>query len=485
MEDGIINSLVIGGKTYDISAASAKIANDSEKLGGQSSSYYATTASLTGATKRISDLESYFTGGVANHAASADNAGSATTAANAAKAADADKLGGQVPGYYATTANLKTATDNITTISGYFTNGSAKSASVASDAEKLGGHTPDFYATKDELTAATGDISKLESYFDENGVAKHAASADNAGSATTAANAAAATSAAAADKLKTARTISASGDVTWSVTFDGSQNKTGAATINNIPSAVAWSAVSAEVNSKVSSVYKVKGTATVAEIKALTTKEIGDVYNVSDAGEIATGVTVLAGDNVVWTGTAWDKLAGTVDLAPYQTTAAMSSYYTKASADSIFQTKAGMTAYSETGHQHTLDDITGTAKTNLVNNAISGAAASAAIASAVTTSANMTDANKAKLAQVGAIKGYVDAKAAAAAAAFSAYSTIDVYPTQGGTVVSTNATAKEDKFALSAMGNNIVMTTTAAGAHPVIGISAKESYVDGNTLYVF
>ena len=60
------------------------------------------------------------------------------------------------------------------------------------------------------------------------------------------------------------------------------------------------------VDSKVSSVYKIKGS--VADYSSLPTVNLtlGDVYNLLDTG-----------DNYVWDGTAWDKLGGTVDLSGY------------------------------------------------------------------------------------------------------------------------------------------------------------------------
>ena len=63
------------------------------------------------------------------------------------------------------------------------------------------------------------------------------------------------------------------------------------------------------------SVLIYKGTKTVAEINALTSgqRKTGDVYNVSDGGTLTIGsVVVIAGDNVAWTGSTWDKLAGTL-----------------------------------------------------------------------------------------------------------------------------------------------------------------------------
>ena len=63
-----------------------------------------------------------------------------------------------------------------------------------------------------------------------------------------------------------------------------------------------------EVDAKVSSVYKYKGS--VADESALPTEGqvVGDVYNLEDTGM-----------NVAWTGEGWDKLGSVVDLTPYLT----------------------------------------------------------------------------------------------------------------------------------------------------------------------
>ena len=63
-----------------------------------------------------------------------------------------------------------------------------------------------------------------------------------------------------------------------------------------------------EVDSKVSAVYKYKGSVASYSNLPSTGLTIGDVYNVEDTG-----------DNYAWTGTIWDKLSGTVDLSGYQT----------------------------------------------------------------------------------------------------------------------------------------------------------------------
>lgn len=45
-----------------------------------------------------------------------------------------------------------------------------------------------------------------------------------------------------------------------------------------------------------------------------TGNKVGDVWNIT-AADSAHGIK--AGDNVAWNGTAWDVLAGTVDLSAY------------------------------------------------------------------------------------------------------------------------------------------------------------------------
>ena len=86
-------------------------------------------------------------------------------------------------------------------------------------------------------------------------------------------------------------------------------NGAGYQTANEVQSAIstATSGLASEeyVNSKVSSVYKYKGT--VANQSALPSNaEVGDVYDLQDTGM-----------NVAWNGTAWDELGVTIDLSSY------------------------------------------------------------------------------------------------------------------------------------------------------------------------
>ena len=82
--------------------------------------------------------------------------------------------------------------------------------------------------------------------------------------------------------------------------------------------AATQSAVNADLYAKYAAVgnaYRVKGTkATIAEVTALTTKAVGDVWNVT-AEFTLNSKKYPAGTNVVWTGSEWDPLGGTVDIA--------------------------------------------------------------------------------------------------------------------------------------------------------------------------
>ena len=76
------------------------------------------------------------------------------------------------------------------------------------------------------------------------------------------------------------------------------------------------------IDAKISSVYRYKGTITSTSNLPTENLLVGDVYNIETSGTIGSGdaaIKVNAGDNVAWTGTDWDVLAGTVDLSVYYT----------------------------------------------------------------------------------------------------------------------------------------------------------------------
>lgn len=66
--------------------------------------------------------------------------------------------------------------------------------------------------------------------------------------------------------------------------------------------------------SDIASVYKYKGTVSTYAKLPSSDQQVGDTYNVEAADA---SHNVKAGDNVSWNGTAWDVLAGTVDLSGY------------------------------------------------------------------------------------------------------------------------------------------------------------------------
>jgi X-X-X-Leu-X-X-Gly heptad repeat protein len=90
---------------------------------------------------------------------------------------------------------------------------------------------------------------------------------------------------------------------------------TGAVTVQE-PTTANNPATKQYVDSAISSVYKYRGSVASQSALPSSNQTIGDVYNVEDTG-----------DNFAWDGTQWDKLAGTVDLSNYVTTATANATY--------------------------------------------------------------------------------------------------------------------------------------------------------------
>jgi hypothetical protein len=92
--------------------------------------------------------------------------------------------------------------------------------------------------------------------------------------------------------------------------------------------------VDSKVGAVAGSVYRPKGSVTAAQLKALTSAAVGDVYNVTDALTLGSK-TYPAGTNVACLKafssavtpdeTYWDALAGFVDLSPYAKATDLSS----------------------------------------------------------------------------------------------------------------------------------------------------------------
>lgn len=87
-----------------------------------------------------------------------------------------------------------------------------------------------------------------------------------------------------------------------------------------------------KIRTAISSVLKYKGTKSTTTQLPTSGNATGDVWNITTAcAASGTLPKVNAGDNVAWNGSAWDVLAGTVDL---------SSYYTESEVDSLLAGKS-------------------------------------------------------------------------------------------------------------------------------------------------
>lgn len=73
-----------------------------------------------------------------------------------------------------------------------------------------------------------------------------------------------------------------------------------------------------EVAGEATKIYSIKGSTKYAELP-MTGNKVGDVYNITDSFTLG-GVSYPAGTNVVWDGSNWDALGGSIDLSAYAKT---------------------------------------------------------------------------------------------------------------------------------------------------------------------
>ncbi len=83
-----------------------------------------------------------------------------------------------------------------------------------------------------------------------------------------------------------------------------------------------------EVDAKVTSVYRYKGTVSTYADLPSSGQEVGDVWNIETADSTH---GIKAGDNVAWNGTTWDVLAGEIDLTAYPTKSELATVATTGS----------------------------------------------------------------------------------------------------------------------------------------------------------
>lgn len=92
------------------------------------------------------------------------------------------------------------------------------------------------------------------------------------------------------------------------------QNDLGYVTVKNVQSSINMALSDYALKSDISSMYKFKGSVDTYAKLPTSGQTVGDSYNVKSADS---SHGIKKGDNVVWTGTEWDVLSGTVDLSGY------------------------------------------------------------------------------------------------------------------------------------------------------------------------
>lgn len=156
-----------------------------------------------------------------------------------------------------------------------------------------------------------------------------------------------------AETLTVSETVTATGGFVGNLTGTASQ-ATADGNGNNIAATYATIAntyTKAQVDAKVSSVYRIMGSVATYDDLPSSGQTVGDVYNVLDTGA-----------NYVWTASGWDKLSETVDLSGYLTiSSAQGTYLTIANAQSTYlsQTTAASTYLTQTSAQSLYLPVTG------------------------------------------------------------------------------------------------------------------------------
>lgn len=92
------------------------------------------------------------------------------------------------------------------------------------------------------------------------------------------------------------------------------QNDLGYVTNNNVQTSINMALSGYAMKSDISSMYKYKGSVDSYDELPTSGQTVGDSYNVKGTDS---SHGIKKGDNVVWTGTEWDVLSGTVDLSGY------------------------------------------------------------------------------------------------------------------------------------------------------------------------
>ena len=187
-----------------------------------------------------------------------------------------------------------------------------------------------------------------------------------------------------AKKYASGLTKSLSGDL---ITYVDGKETSLNASINAVKlSAITVSAsvieLSGAVNTKLSSIYKYKGSKTNYSDLPQTGNEVGDTWNVVNANG-----NTPAGTNYSWTGSQWDALGGTIDLSGYASSAVVKSIKDSLeAADTALGNRiTGMSGWVKSNYWTS-------AQTQGQIAAASAASVNSAFTAAVTSAKNYTDA---------------------------------------------------------------------------------------------
>ena len=233
--------------------------------------------------------------------------------------------------YSSTTENkITTVTNNVNTLSASVINDYATKANASSYAAAALSNAIDYvdskiaegdYVTTATYTAYTGTVnSTLTAHTNSINIVSGAVSALSASVVT---NYATKTNLRDTSAATVAVATNSAVNYTIASAVSNSKFATYSATVNSTINTVSGSMVSlsANVATKLSTVFTYKGS--VASCAALpATANTGDTWNV-----VAASGNTPAGTNWTWNGTAWDPLAGTVDLSAYLTVASATNAF--------------------------------------------------------------------------------------------------------------------------------------------------------------
>ena len=226
-----------------------------------------------------------------------------------------------------------------------------------------------------------------------------------------------------------------------------------------------------EVDSKLSTVYKYKGSVATYEELPSANNEVGDVYNVETDGM-----------NYAWDGTTWDKLGGTLDL---------SNYYTKPEVNTELDKKLDITTASST--YATITTVNGKADkaTTLAGYGIEDAYTKSEVDSKLDTKQNTLSTEQLAAVNSGITAEHITSYDAYAGEISAAQLTADKadkaaeVAQQTANLVGTNLQTVTEKIPTSASSSNLLVDTASMNESLLSKLSFKQITVPANNWYIY